>query len=135
DLTNRQANASPEESAHSRGTRIRPLAGRTRLRRSRQELLLPHRRPCFQGARRETEESNSTLPGELGRDERGIVAAEAEGIAHCEFDLRLARGVAYLGEIALRIGLLEMDGRRHDSVFDGQGACGELPPAGCAEQM
>jgi hypothetical protein len=38
------------------------------------------------------------------------VAAEAEGIAHGDLDLCLARGVGYVVEIALRIGLLEIDG-------------------------
>ena len=91
------------------GNANQALGRRPRLGGADKELLL--RTEDHVSKRREEKQRNPAARyGELGRDERGIVAAEAEGIAHGDLDLCLARGVGYVVEIALRIGLLEIDG-------------------------
>ena len=47
--------------------------------------------------------------------------AKAEGIAQGRRDGRLARLIGHIVEIALRVGVLQGGGRRHDAVPDGLG--------------
>ena len=64
----------------------------------------------------------SILPVELFRRNTRVVAAEAERIVDDDVHLQLARGVRHVVQIALGIGYLQINGWRHDAVFDGQRA-------------
>src|SRR5437899_1229890 len=60
---------------------------------------------------------SSTL--ELGSYNGGVVTAETERVVHDGVDLHLARLVRNVVEVTFRIGMLVIDRRGHDVVFDG----------------
>ena len=78
-------------------------------------------------------QSCATLPAL--EEQRGIGAAEAEGIRERVFDVGLARVVGHVIEIASRVGMLVVDGRRQNLVAQGQHADAGFEAAGAAEQM
>lgn len=52
-------------------------------------------------------------------NQAGILSAEAERIAHCGVDFRLARGIRHIIQIAFRIGFCQVQGRRKNAFLDG----------------
>ena len=52
-------------------------------------------------------------------NQAGILSAEAERIAHCGVDFRLARGIRHIIQIAFRIGLCQVQGGRKNAFLDG----------------
>src|SRR6266851_9763082 len=48
----------------------------------------------------------------LAKDERGVVAAESEGVGQRHLDVQLASALRDVIEVALRIWVLEVGGRR-----------------------
>src|SRR6202140_4261594 len=67
--------------------------------------------------------------------EAGVVAAKAERGAQCEVDASLATGVGNVVEVALRIGLFQVDRRRHELVMYVHNRDHRLNGAGGAEQV
>jgi len=63
------------------------------------------------------------------------VAAEAEGVVDDGVHLHFARGVRHVIQITFGIGILQVDGRRDETVFDGQRARGHFHRAGGAEHV
>ena len=63
------------------------------------------------------------------------MAAEAEGVVDDGVHRHLARGVWHIIEVTFGIGSLQIDGRRHDAVLDGQGARGHLHRTGRAQHV
>src|SRR5207245_2157331 len=76
--------------------------------------------------------SRAVIPLE---DERGVVSAEAERVAHGGADRDLARDVGDVVQVALRIGILVVDGRRQHAVLDGLDAGDRLDPATRPQQV
>ena len=52
-------------------------------------------------------------------NQAGILSTEAERIAHCGVDFRLARGIRHIIQIAFRIGLCQVQGGRQIAFLDG----------------
>src|SRR5262245_28458055 len=81
----------------------------------------------------------SSLPprgaGVLLEEQRGVGPAEAEGVVQRHLDRLLAGLVRDVVEIALRIGRLVVDGRRHDVARDRQRRDGRLQAAGRPQQV
>src|ERR1022692_4051800 len=67
--------------------------------------------------------------------EGGVGAAETEGIVQRDADFLLARFVRHVIQIAFRIGILLVDGGRHDAVFDREHGKHRFNRAGRAERM
>src|SRR4029077_17440548 len=67
--------------------------------------------------------------------EAGVVAAKAERGAQCEINAGLATGVGDVVEVALRIGLFQVDRRRHELVVYGHNRDHRLNGTGGAEQV
>lgn len=68
-------------------------------------------------------------------EERGVVPAESKGIAQHIAHLGLAGFIRHAIEVALGIGIFEIDGGRDDAVLDRHGAGGEFHTTGGTEQM
>ena len=68
----------------------------------------------------------SISPHKFFRRDARVVAAEAEGVVDDGVHLHFARGVRNVIQIAFRVGILQIDGRRDDAVFDGQRANGHF---------
>src|SRR5690349_11267266 len=69
------------------------------------------------------------------RDDRRVVSAEAEAVAHYRVQLALARRVRRIVQIAIRIGRVVVDGLRADVVLQRLHADDELHATARAEQM
>jgi len=63
------------------------------------------------------------------------VAAEAEGVVDDHVHRHFPRGVRHVIQVAFGIGILQVDGRGNDAVFDGQRARGHFHRAGGAEHV
>ena len=79
--------------------------------------------------------AEKSLTDEPLDQQRGVVAAEAEGIAHGHVDAGLARLVRHVVEVAGRVGIVEIDRGRQDVVLDRLDAENELRRARRAEQV
>ena len=73
--------------------------------------------------------------GVLGEDERGVGATEAKAVRQCDAVFGLARGVRNIVEIALWIGLFQVDRGRHRSVEDRQNRKRCFHTTGCPEHV
>ena len=80
-------------------------------------------------------ESPETSPRKLLRRDGRVVTTEAEGVVNDGVHRHLARGVRDVIQIALGVGILQIDGRRDDAVFDGENAHGGFHRAGGAEHV
>src|SRR5487761_217015 len=67
--------------------------------------------------------------------ERRVVAAKAERVRDRHLDLNLARRVGDVVEVALRVGLIQVDRGREHATVQGQHAGRGLDRAGRAEQV
>ena len=63
------------------------------------------------------------------------MAAKTEGVVHDGVHGHFARGVRDVIQIALGVGILQIDGRRDDAVFDGQRARGHFHRARRAKHV
>src|SRR5579862_4301148 len=72
---------------------------------------------------------------ELADDHAGVVAAEAERVVDRDIDVRLARLVRHVVEIALGILELVVDRRRQHALVHGEGREERLDRAGAAEAV
>jgi len=63
------------------------------------------------------------------------VAAEAEGVVQGYADFLLAGDVGDVVEVALGVGVVEIDGGGDQRIADGHGAGGGLYGAGCAQEV
>src|SRR5262249_30086606 len=68
-------------------------------------------------------------------DEAGVMAAEAEAVGDGTAHALLAGPIRHVVEVALRVGLVEVDRRVNHPLPDGQGAGDEFHAAAGAEQM
>src|ERR1700681_4820727 len=59
------------------------------------------------------------LAPELLEEQGCVVPAEAEGVRQRQLDVQLARTLGDVVEITLRVGVLQVDGRRRDAFLDG----------------
>src|SRR2546430_10121345 len=60
----------------------------------------------------------NTLAPELLEQQRGVVPAEAERVGERQLDVELPGALGNVGEVALRVGVLESDGGRRDPLLD-----------------
>ena len=73
--------------------------------------------------------------GRLREDQRGVGAAEAEGVGQGVADRPLLRLVRHQIDVAACRRIIEIEGRRHDAVAHGQDREDGLDAAGRAQQM
>ena len=67
--------------------------------------------------------------------ERGVVASEAEVVAEGNVHFGFASDVWHVVEIALGIGLVEVDGRWDDAVFHRHQASGDFNATCCTKKV
>src|SRR3984893_9942352 len=75
------------------------------------------------------------LASELLEEQGCVVPAEAEGVRQRQLDVQLARPLRDVVEITLRVGVLQVDGRRRDAFLDGLHRDHRLNRSGGAQQM
>src|SRR5512143_1602310 len=75
------------------------------------------------------------LPAGSSEDQTGVRTAEAEGVRHCHVHLYFPRRVWDVVQIALRIGIIEVDRRRKNPAVQGKNRDDSLYSTGSAEQM
>lgn len=61
--------------------------------------------------------------------------AESEGVVEGHFDFGFARFMRDVIEVAVGIGIVQIDRRRHNTIANGEGAGGHFDGAGCSEGM
>ena len=87
------------------------------------------RRMSCKGARR------NGVRSKAGKDQGAVGAAESERVRQGGTDLHPARGVGHVVQVALRIGIIEIDRGRGNLVADRKRAGDRLDSAGGTEQV
>ena len=76
-----------------------------------------------------------TSAGKLLDDQGRVMSAKPEGVGEGDVHVSPAGVVGHVVEVALWVGMLVVDRRRHNAIPDGEHRDDGLDPAGCANEV